>query len=103
MNIRVTGLTILIVAVAELAGATCPDYTDKLEFLCNPNASVQKWLGTNLAKRVSRTTMSIYPFKGRLYTSGGEWNANTGPCPIFTVNPEDGTFTNHFTAGTETI
>jgi hypothetical protein len=103
MNIPVKRVALIIVAVAELAGATCPDYTDKLEYLCNPNASVQKWQGTNLAKRVSRTTMSIYPFKGRLYTSGGEWNANTGPCPIFTVNPEDGAFTNHFAAGTETI
>ena len=93
----------LAVAIAGLVSADCPDYTGKLEFLCNPNATVAKWQGTNLAKRISRTTMSLHPHKGKLYTSGGEWNANTGPCPIFTINPEDGTFTNAFTAGTETI
>jgi hypothetical protein len=62
-----------------------------------------KWQGTNLAKRASRTTMTIYPYEGKLYTSGGEWNANTGPCPIFEIDPADGSFTNRFTAGTETV
>jgi hypothetical protein len=73
------GMAAVVVAIAGFVNADCPDFTDKLEYLCNPNATVVKWQGTNLAKRASRTTMTIYPYEGKLYTSGGEWNANTGP------------------------
>ena len=70
-------------------------------FLCNPNLS--RWQGTNQAQVVSRSIMTIFPYRDRLYVSGGEWNANTGPCPIFSIDPETGAFTNEYTAGTETV
>ena len=49
-------------------------------FLCNPNLT--RWQGTNQAQVVSRSIMTIFPYRDRLYVSGGEWNANTGPCPV---------------------
>ena len=70
-------------------------------FLCNP--ALTRWSGTNAAQVVSRGTMTIFPYRDRLYVSGGEWNANTGPCPIFAIDPETGAFTNEYTAGTETV
>ncbi len=70
-------------------------------FLCNPNLS--RWQGTNVAQVVSRSVNTIFPYRDKLYVSGGEWNANTGPCPIFAIDPETGAFTNEYTAGTETV
>lgn len=89
---------LLLLSLPTLAAPTnAPTGT----FLCNPNLT--RWTGTNAAHVLSRSVMTIFPYRDRLYVSGGEWNANTGPCPVFAVDPETGAFTNEFSAGTETV
>ena len=84
------------VMAALSAVAAAPDLTDSMEFLANPNAS--RW-----SDSLSRATMSIHPYNGKLYVSGGEWGDNSGPCPAFAVDPQTGAFVNESTLGTETV
>lgn len=73
------------------------DVTDALEYLGNPAYS--RWPNSPMSRHVQ----DLCPYKGKIYTSGGEWDTNTGPCPIFAVDPYSGAFTNEFTAGTDAI
>ena len=88
-------------AIAAAVGLVQVARGDGLELLCNPNAT--RWKGTNAAMRMSRVVNSMLVHNGRLLLSGGEWNANTGPCPIFSVDMETGAFTNLFSCGTESV
>lgn len=73
------------------------DVTDALEYLGNPAYS--RWPNSSMSRHVQ----DLCPYKGKIYTSGGEWDTNTGPCPIFAVDPYSGAFTNEFDAGTDAI
>ena len=84
--------------VASLAAlADVPDLTSSMEYLGNPAYS--RWPNSPMSRHVQ----DLCPYKGKIYTSGGEWDTNTGPCPIFAVDPYSGAFTNEFTAGTDAI
>ena len=85
--------------LAAAASADPPDLTAQLEYLGNPNAS--RWPSSSAS--VSRHVQDLVPHKGRIYTSGGDWNNNTGPCSCFAVDPYSGAFTNEFEAGTDAI
>ena len=74
-----------------------PDLTDALEYLGNPAYS--RWPTSPMSRHVQ----DLFPHKGKIYTSGGEWDSNTGPCPIWAVDPYSGAFTNEFDAGTDAI
>ncbi len=74
-----------------------PDLTDALEYLGNPAYS--RWPNSPMSRHVQ----DLFPHKGKIYTSGGEWDSNTGPCPIWAVDPYSGAFTNEFDAGTDAI
>ena len=76
-----------------------PDCTHFLKPLCNPNKT--RWDTPEHAK--ARPITSLFTHGGRIYLSGGEWNANLGPCPIWSVNPASGEFTNEYSAATERI
>ena len=76
-----------------------PDYTHLLKPLCNPNKT--RWDNPEHAK--ARPITSLFTHGGRIYLSGGEWNANLGPCPIWSVDPASGEFTNEYSAATERI
>ena len=73
------------------------DVTDALEYLGNP--AYTRWPGSPMSRHVQ----DLFPYKGKIYTSGGEWDTNTGPCPIFAVDPYSGAYTNEFDAGTDAI
>ena len=60
------------------------DASDSLEFLCNPN--LVRW--SNASRYSDRTMSSLYFFNGLIYTSGGNVNSNTGPCPIWAYQPD---------------
>lgn len=51
-----------------------PDCTHFLKPLCNPNKT--RWDKPEHAK--ARPITSLFPHGGRIYLSGGEWNANLG-------------------------
>ena len=88
-----------LLLAATVAPADPPDLTSQLEYLGNPNAS--RWPSASAS--VARHVQDLVPYKGRIYTSGGDWNNNTGPCPCFAVDPYSGAFTNEFDAGTDAI
>ncbi len=73
------------------------DVTDALEYLGNPAYS--RWPNSPMSRHVQ----DLFPYKGKIYTSGGEWDTNTGPCPIWAVDPYSGVYTNEFDAGTDAI
>ena len=88
----------------EMYGSTGPlepaepvDVTASLEYLGNP--AYTRWPGSPMSRHVQ----DLFPYKGKIYTSGGEWDTNTGPCPIWAVDPYSGTYTNEFDAGTDAI
>ena len=78
----------MILAATALIGlvalAEAPDVTASLVPFSRPTAV--RWSGNTLA----RTMTSIHPYRGKLYTSGGEWNDNLGPCPMFAIDPYTG-------------
>ena len=75
------------------------DASDSLEFLCNPNMA--RWSDTS--RYSDRTMSSLYFFNGLIYTSGGNVNSNTGPCPIWTVDPVSGSFVDEYDAASEQV
>lgn len=77
--------------------AAAPDLTSSLEYVGNPANS--RWSGS----AQSRHVQDLHPYRGKIYTSGGEWGGNTGPCPCFAVDPYSGAYTNEFDAGTDAI
>ena len=68
-----------------------------MTLLCNPAKS--RWSGS----AQSRHVQDLHPYQGKIYTSGGEWGGNTGPCPCFAVDPYSGAYENEFDAGTDAI
>lgn len=88
-----------VLAVLPLASALAgvPDLTGSLEYLGNPAAS--RWPTSSKSRHVQ----DLQPHRGKIYTSGGEWGNNTGPCPCFAVDPYSGAFMNEFDAGTDAI
>lgn len=91
-------LAYLIVLAAAQAAANVPDLTASMAFLSAPTRSHSAWTSSQ-----ARAITSIYPYRGRLYVSAGDWYANTGAAPIFSIDPDTGEFVNEYTAGTETI
>ncbi|MBR1608738.1 MAG: hypothetical protein IJ678_03890 [Kiritimatiellae bacterium] len=74
------------------------DMTDQMKFVCNPNASVGNW-STSQARGLT----TLYPYQGKIWTSGGDWYNNTGSSPVFAIDPATGSYTREYTAATETI
>ena len=90
-------MTALLAAfAAATAAATCPDLTSQLENLGNPNAS--RWTS---ASTFPRNVPDLFPYNGKIYTSGGDWENNGGPCPIFAIDPYTGEWEQEWVAGTE--
>ncbi len=86
------------VVLADAGKAGKYDMTSSLKFLCAPNKSVSYW-----SSFLARAMTTIYPYGGRLWTSGGDWYGNTGSAPIFSIDPETGAFARDYVAGTETV
>lgn len=87
-----------LAAAAATAPADPPDLTASLEPLCNPNAS--RWTAS---QPLARAATSIGVCDGLLFVSGGDWDDNLGPCPIFAVNPCTGSYVKEYESGTESI
>ena len=87
-----------LLLAAAAAAADVPDLTADMEPLCNPNAT--RWTAS---QPMARATTSIGVCDGRLFVSGGDWDANLGPCPIFAVDPYTGAYAKEFDSGTESI
>lgn len=85
-----------IIAFAEVPDSA-RDVTADMTLLCNPAKS--RWPGS----AQSRHVQDLHPYQGKIYTSGGEWGGNTGPCPCFAVDPYSGAYENEFDAGTDAI
>ncbi len=84
-------------AASASAETAVPDLTTAMEDFGNPNVSYWRDAPT------SRNVTAIGVHGGRLLVSGGEWNSNTGPCPVFAVDPSTGDFEVAHTAGTERV
>ena len=97
MKTRIAALTFVALVATLSAFADVPDLTAQLEYLGNP--AYTRWPGSPMSRHVQ----DLFPYKGKIYTSGGEWDTNTGPCPIFAVDPYSGAYTNEFDAGTDAI
>ena len=100
MASRTVSFAILAAAAsaAMSVAADVPDLTDLMEAMCNPNAT--RWTTSQM---FSRAVTSIGVHDGLLFVSGGDWNDNTGPCPIFAINPYTGSYRNEWDAGTECV
>lgn len=77
------------------------DLSASLEFVCNPNKL--RWSGTYDADLRSRMMTSMHVRSNLIYTSGGQWNDNRGPCPIWAVDPISGFAFDEYDAGSERI
>lgn len=77
------------------------DASDSLEFLCNPN--MVRWSSTSTGDNEARKMTSLHVYNGLVYTSGGEWNANLGPCPIWAVDPVSGAFVDEYDAASDRL
>nr|MCR5752894.1 hypothetical protein [Kiritimatiellia bacterium] len=88
----VAAMSCLVISAADV-----PDLTSSMEFLGNPTYT--QWP----ASAQSRRTLDLAPHKGNIYVSGGAWDPNMGPCPIFAVNPYSGAISNEFVAGSEDL
>ena len=88
--------TVAAAFAAATAAATCPDLTSQLENLGNPNAS--RWTS---GSTFTRNVPDLFPYKGKIYTSGGDWENNGGPCPIFAIDQYTGEWAQEWIAGTE--
>ncbi len=88
----VASMSCLVISAADV-----PDLTSSMEFLGNPTYT--QWP----ASAQSRRTLDLAPHKGNIYVSGGAWDPNMGPCPIFAVNPYSGAISNEFVAGSEDL
>ena len=70
-------------ATGFAALAAVPDLTASMHALGNPNKA--RW-----SSLTPRHVASIGVHDGRLYVSGGNWDGNAGPCPLFAVDPYSG-------------
>ena len=83
-------------ATGFAALAAAPDLTASMHALGNPNKA--RW-----SSLMPRHVASIGVHDGRLYVSGGNWDGNAGPCPLFAVDPYSGASNIVFTMGTESV
>ena len=88
---------VLAVSLAAAGGhaATPPDLTSSLEFVCAPN--VERWPSSEVARHVPDLCL----YQGRIYQSGGDWENNGGPCPIFAIEPYTGNWEQEWIAGAD--
>lgn len=104
MTNRTIPLALLVLQAAALAvlpyaaAADVPDLTAAMESLCNPNAT--RWT-TSQQLAIAPTSLGVCD--GMLFVSGGDWDKNLGPCPIFSVDPYTGAYATAFDSGTESI
>ena len=77
------------------------DLSTSLEFVCNPNKL--RWSGSSNADIQSRMMSSMHVRSNLIYTSGGEWTENKGPCPIWAVDPVSGFVFDDYDAASERI
>ncbi|MCR5839436.1 MAG: hypothetical protein K6G94_07365, partial [Kiritimatiellae bacterium] len=78
--------------------ADVSDLTASMEGLCNPNAT--RWTAS---QPMARAATSLGVCDGKIYVSGGDWDDNLGPCPVFAVDPYSGAYVKEFESGTESI
>ena len=97
MKTRIAVFSLVSLVAGLSTFADVPDLTSSMEYLGNPAYS--RWPNSPMSRHVQ----DLCPYKGKIYTSGGEWDTNTGPCPIFAVDPYSGAYTNEFDAGTDAI
>ena len=104
MTNRTIPLALLALPAAALAvlpysaAADVPDLTAAMEALCNPNTT--RWTASQ-SLAIAPTSLGVCD--GKLFVSGGDWNKNLGPCPIFSVDPYTGAYVKEFESGTESI
>lgn len=104
MTNRTIPLALLALPAAAFAVLPCaaaadvPDFTAAMEALCNPNAT--RWTASQ-SLAIAPTSLGVCD--GKLFVSGGDWNKNLGPCPIFSVDPYTGAYVKEFESGTESI
>ena len=93
-------ITLVVLAVSASCGlfADVPDLTSSMEAMCNPNAT--RWTAS---QPYARAATSIGACDGKIFVSGGDWDDNLGPCPIFAVDPYSGAYVKEFESGTESI
>ena len=94
----------VVASIAALAAASVsavPDYTNSQELECIGNPNAAKWPSNTTARHVP----DLFPYHGKLYTSGGNWgqSEHTGPCPIWAIDPYSGTWEKEWHAGTEAV
>ena len=88
----------LSAVLSSVLAAEVPDLTDSMEAMCNPNAT--RWTAS---QPLARAATSLGVCDGKLFVSGGDWDDNLGPCPIFSVDPYTGAYVKEFESGTESI
>lgn len=98
MTGRFVSFAILAADAVFSAAADVPDLTADMEALCNPNAT--RWTAS---QPLARAATSLGVCDGKLFVSGGDWDDNLGPCPIFSVDPYTGAYVKEFESGTESI
>ena len=100
MASRTVSFAILAAAAsaAMSVAADVPDLTDLMEAMCNPNAT--RW---TTSQPMARAATSLGVCDGKIYVSGGDWDKNLGPCPIFAIDPYSGSYVKEFESGTESI
>ena len=77
------------------SSAPASDLTSGLAFVCAPN--VERWPSSEVARHVPDLCL----YQGKIYSSGGDWNNNGGPCPIFAIEPHTGNWEREWIAGAE--
>ena len=88
----------LSVALSSGLAADVPDLTDSMEAMCNPNAT--RWTAS---QPMARAATSLGVCDGLIFVSGGDWDDNLGPCPIFAVNPYTGSYKKEYELGAESV
>ena len=86
-------LSLAAIAASVVSGA--PDLTSSLEYVCAPN--VERWPSSEVARHVPDLCL----YQGRIYQSGGDWENNGGPCPIFAIEPYTGNWEQEWIAGAD--
>ena len=90
-KVEIAAVALSVALSSGLAAADVPDLTAQMEYLCNPNAS--RWTAS---QPLARAATSLGVCDGKLFVSGGDWDDNLGPCPIFSVDPYTGAYVKEF-------
>ena len=77
------------------------DLAASLEFVCNPNKL--RWAGSSDIHESARMMSELHVRGNLIYTSGGEWTENSGPCPIWAVDPVSGFAFDDYDAASERV